>query len=64
MLSRHTVEVRFKGNSARWVEATGATALVRSSNGWRGILARLGYGLEPFRPMGMWLAMRAGLVRV
>jgi len=52
LLSRHTVEVRFKGNEAVWAEATGRTAALGSSDAWRGILAKLGYRLEQLPARG------------
>ena len=53
LLSRHTVEVRFKGNEAVWAEASGTTAAaLRPSDGWRGILTKLGYRLEQLPTRG------------
>ena len=46
LLSRHTVEVRFRENRGRWAEATSATAALGASDGWRDVLAKLGYRLE------------------
>ena len=59
LLSRHTVEVRFKGNEAVWAEATGTTAALRPSDGWRGILTKLGYRLEQLPTRG-YLARHEG----
>ena len=60
LLSRHTVEVRFKGNEAVWAEATGTTAALGSSDGWRAILTKLGYRLEQLPARG-YLARYEGL---
>ena len=59
LLSRHTVEVRFKGNKAVWVEATSTTAALRPSDAWRGILTKLGYQLEQLPTRG-YLARHEG----
>ena len=52
LLSRHTVEVRFKENPAIWADATALTAPLRPSDGWREILTKLGYGLEQLPTRG------------
>lgn len=52
LLSRHTVEVRFKEDTARWSEAKAATADLGSSDGWRAILTKLGYHLEQLPARG------------
>lgn len=52
LLSRHTVEVRFKEDAARWSEAKAATADLGSSDGWRAILTKLGYHLEQLPARG------------
>ena len=59
LLSRHTVEVRFKGNETVWAEATGTTAALRPSDAWRGILTKLGYRLEQLPTRG-YLARHEG----
>ena len=59
LLSRHTVEVRFKENSARWSEAATATAALRPSHRWREILTKLGYRLEQLPARG-YLARHEG----
>ena len=59
LLSRHTVEVRFRENRARWAEATDATAVLRPSDGWRDILVKLGYRLEQL-PLRGYLARHDG----
>lgn len=52
LLSRHTVEVRFRENVALWANATAATSALRPSDGWRAILTKLGYGLEQLPTRG------------
>ena len=59
LLSRHTVEVRFKGNETVWAEASSTTAALRPSDGWRGILTKLGYRLEQLPTRG-YLARHEG----
>ncbi len=52
LLSRHTVEVRFKENAEMWADATTVTSDLRPSDGWRAILTKLGYRLEPLPARG------------
>ncbi len=52
LLSRHTVEVRFKENAEMWADATTVTSALRPSDGWRAILTKLGYRLEPLPARG------------
>ena len=59
LLSRHTLEVRFRENRARWAEATSATAALGASDGWRDVLAKLGYRLEQL-PVRGYLARYDG----
>ena len=59
LLSRHTVEVRFRENAARWSDATAATSALRPSDGWRQVLTKLGYVLEERQPRG-YLARHEG----
>ena len=58
LLSRHTVEVRFKENAAMWADATAVTSTLRPSDEWRAILTKLGYELEQL-PRG-YLARHEG----
>ncbi len=46
LLTRHTLEYRFKSNPARWHKAQQAVAGLPRSGTWRQMLAALGYGLE------------------
>ncbi|MYD41104.1 MAG: hypothetical protein F4W94_05150 [Acidimicrobiia bacterium] len=59
LLSRHTLEVRFKGNITRWSEATDATSALEPSDGWRAMLTKLGYRLEQLPTRG-YLARHQG----
>ena len=59
LLSRHTVEVRFKENEAMWADATTVTSSLRTSDGWRAILTKLGYALEQLPTRG-YLARHKG----
>ena len=59
LLSRHTVEVRFKENTTRWSDAAIATSSLQPSDGWRAILTKLGYGLEQLPNRG-YLARHEG----
>ena len=59
LLSRHTVEVRFKENVSRWSEATGATSELEPFDGWRTILAEFGYRVEQLPGRG-YLARHQG----
>ena len=59
LLSRHTVEVRFKEDPARWGGAVHATADLRSSDDWREIITKLGYQIEQ-RPRRGYLARLEG----
>ena len=46
LLTRHTLEYRFKGDTARWSKAQQAVAGLPRSGTWHQMLAALGYGLE------------------
>ena len=52
LLSRHTVEVRFRENATMWADATAATSELRPSDEWRAILTKLGYTLEQLPTRG------------
>lgn len=52
LLSRHTVEVRFKENRARWGDAIRATADLRSSDDWREVITKLGYQIKQLARRG------------
>ena len=59
LLSRHTVEVRFKEDPARWGGAVHATADLRSSDDWREIITKLGCQIKQ-RPRRGYLARLEG----
>ncbi len=46
LLTRHTVEHRFRGDEHRWARAVERAAAVRPGDGWRSTLAKLGYVIE------------------
>ena len=46
VLTRHTLEHRFRGDTARWQDAIALTREVRPSDSWRQIFAKLGYAVE------------------
>ncbi len=46
LLTRHTLEHRFKGDPSRWAAATEVIHSVRSTDSWRRVLAKLGYTLQ------------------
>ena len=60
LLTRHTLESRFKGDLARWSAAQDAVAALPTPGGtWRQMLAALGYQLKRLRQRG-YLAFHDG----
>ena len=46
LLTRHTLEYRFKGDPSRWVSATEQARGVRPTDSWRQVVTKLGYTLQ------------------
>ena len=46
LLTRHTLEHRFKGDPSRWAAARELVARVRPTDSWRQVLTKLGYTLQ------------------
>ena len=46
LLTRHTLEYRFKGDASRWASATEQLREIRPSDSWRRLLTKLGYTLQ------------------
>ena len=46
LLTRHTLEYRFKGNASRWASASDQLRDVRPGDSWRRLLTQLGYTLQ------------------
>ena len=46
LLTRHTLEYRFKGDPSRWASATEQLQGVRPAASWRRVLTKLGYTLQ------------------
>lgn len=59
LLTVHTLDVRLRGDSARWSQAGSLVEAVPVANDWRSILSALGYQLER-RPHRGWLARHDG----
>ena len=59
LLTRHTLEYRFKGDSVRWASATEEVGTVKPSDSWQHVLRKLGYQLQQLQGAGTSLATRA-----
>jgi len=59
LLSRHTLEDRFRNDSERWRVATATVDPLRITDDWRSVLVAVGYGLECLPQRG-WLARHDG----
>ena len=59
LLTRHTLEYRFKGDPSRWASATERLRGVRPTDSWRRVLTKLGYTLQQLPNRGH-LARRNG----
>lgn len=59
LLTVHTLDVRLRGDSARWSDASDLVKAVPEAGEWRSVLAALGYELER-RPHRGWLARYDG----
>jgi len=59
LLSRHTLEDRFRNDSERWRVATATVDPLRITDDWRSVLVGVGYGLECLPQRG-WLARHDG----
>ena len=46
LLTRHTLEYRFKGDSARWESATDEVRGIKPADSWRHVLRKLGYAVQ------------------
>ncbi len=46
LLTRHTLEHRFKGDSSRWADAQAWVAGINPSDSWRQVLSKLGYAVQ------------------
>lgn len=46
LLTPHTLEYRFKGDSVRWASATKKVSTVKPADSWQHILRKLGYQLQ------------------
>lgn len=52
LLTRHTLEHRFRGDASRWRAAKELTRDVKSTDSWRQVLPKLGYGLQQLPTRG------------
>ena len=59
LLTRHTLEHRFRGDSSRWSAAKGVIEGIKPTDSWRQVLSRLGYTLQQLPTRG-YLARHKG----
>ena len=59
LLSRHTLEDRFRNDVERWQEAVATVEPLRIADDWRSVLTGFGYEIERLPQRG-WLARRDG----
>ncbi|MCY3808178.1 MAG: hypothetical protein OXG58_01875 [Gemmatimonadetes bacterium] len=59
LLTRHTLEYRFKGDAARWETATDEVRAIKPSDSWQHVLRKLGYTVQQLRKRG-YLARHQG----
>lgn len=59
LLTEHTLDVRLRGDTTRWGQASSIVEAVTASADWRAVLSALGYDLER-RPQRGWLARHDG----
>ena len=59
LLTRHTLEYRFKGDAARWESATEGVRAIKPSDSWQHVLQKLGYAVQQLPRRG-YLARHQG----
>lgn len=59
LLTRHTLDVRLRGDASRWSALQAASGAVPATAGWQRSLTALGYDLER-RPQRGWIARHDG----
>ena len=59
LLTRHTLEYRFKGDPARWESATEEVRAVKPADSWQHVLRKLGYTVQQLPRRG-YLARHQG----
>ena len=59
LLTRHTLEYRFKGDTARWKSATEEVRAVKPADSWQHVLRKLGYAVQQLPRRG-YLARHQG----
>ena len=52
LLTRHTLEYRFKGDPARWASAAEVVGAVKPTESWQHVVRKLGYGLQQLPQRG------------
>ena len=52
LLTRHTLEYRFKGDSARWASAAEEVGAVKPTDSWQHVVRKLGYALQQLPQRG------------
>ena len=52
LLTRHTLEYRFKGDTVRWEAATNEVRAVKPTDSWQNVVRKLGYALQQLPSRG------------
>ena len=52
LLTRHTLEYRFKGDPVRWTAAAEEVGSVKQTDSWQHVVRKLGYGLQQLPQRG------------